>query len=44
LRLYLHDNNQAWEMDSEGQYAIHASRRVRACAQEALLALLATED
>lgn len=44
LRLYLHDNYQAWEMDSNGQYAIHATRRVRACAQEALLALMATAD
>jgi hypothetical protein len=31
-------------MDSEGRYAIPPSRRVRACAQEALLALMATED
>jgi polyphosphate kinase len=44
LRLYLHDNSQSWEMDSDGRYAIHPSRRVRACAQEALLALMATED
>jgi len=44
LRLYLHDNSQSWEMDSEGRYAIPPSRRVRACAQEALLALMATED
>jgi polyphosphate kinase len=44
LRLYLHDNSQSWEMDGDGQYAIHPSRRVRACAQDALLALLASED
>ncbi len=44
LRLYLHDNSQSWEMDSDGRYSIHPTRRVRACAQEALLALLATED
>ncbi|MBU1235451.1 MAG: polyphosphate kinase 1 [Gammaproteobacteria bacterium] len=44
LRLYLHDNSQSWEMDSDGRYAIHPTRRVRACAQETLLALLATED
>ncbi|HTY03406.1 MAG TPA: polyphosphate kinase 1 [Rhodocyclaceae bacterium] len=44
LRLYLHDNCQSWEMDDEGRYVVRPSRRVRACAQEALLALLATED
>jgi polyphosphate kinase len=44
LRLYLHDNAQAWEMDSEGDFRIKTSRRVRACAQEALLAALAAED
>jgi polyphosphate kinase len=44
LRLYLSDNCQAWEMDSEGRYAVRPSKRVRACAQEALLALMATED
>jgi polyphosphate kinase len=44
LRLYLHDNCQSWEMDSSGLYAVHPSRRVRACAQEALLALMAAED
>jgi polyphosphate kinase len=44
LRLYLHDNSQSWEMDSDGHYAVHPSRRVRACAQEALLALMAAED
>jgi polyphosphate kinase len=44
LRLYLHDNCQSWEMDNDGLYAVLPSRRVRACAQEALLALLAAED
>jgi hypothetical protein len=31
-------------MDSEGDFRIRPSRRVRACAQEALLAALASED
>jgi len=44
LRLFLHDNCQSWEMDSSGKYSIGSTRRVRACAQEALLALLAAED
>ena len=44
LRLYLTDNNQSWDMNGDGQYAINPSRRVRSCAQEALLALLAPED
>ena len=44
LRLYLHDNCQSWEMDSSGKYGVSQTRRVRACAQEALLALMADED
>jgi len=44
LRLYLHDNAQAWEMDSNGDFQIKPTRRVRACAQEALLAALAADD
>jgi polyphosphate kinase len=45
LRLYLHDNYQSWEMDTNGKYSVQPSRRVRACAQEALLALMGgTED
>jgi polyphosphate kinase len=44
LRLFMHDNCQSWEMDSDGHYAICKTRRVRACAQEALLALMAAED
>jgi polyphosphate kinase len=44
LRLFLHDNCQSWEMDSTGKYGVCHSRRVRACAQEALLALMADED
>ena len=44
LRLYLHDNSQAWEMDDAGEFCIRPSRRVRACAQEALLAALSPDD
>jgi polyphosphate kinase len=44
LRLYLHDNCQSWEMDSSGRYSIRPTRRVRACAQDALLALMAADD
>jgi polyphosphate kinase len=44
LRLFLHDNAQAWEMDSTGNFAIKPSRRIRACAQEALLAALGEGD
>jgi polyphosphate kinase len=44
LRFYLQDNSQSWEMDSNGSYAMHTSRGVRACAQEALLALMAAKD
>jgi polyphosphate kinase len=44
LRLYLHDNSQAWEMDDTGEFRILPSRRVRACAQEALLAALSPDD
>jgi polyphosphate kinase len=40
LRVYLADNAQAWEMDSEGEYRLRSSRRSRAVAQEALLAEL----
>lgn len=41
LRNYLADNCQAWDMDSDGQYQIKPSRRVRTCAQDLLLAQLA---
>ncbi len=41
LRSYLADNCQAWDMDSNGQYQIKPSRRVRTCAQDLLLAQLA---
>jgi polyphosphate kinase len=44
LRLFVHDNCQSWEMDSTGKYGVSQTRRVRACAQEALLALMADED
>ena len=40
LRLYLADNAQAWEMDSEGEYHLRASRRARQSAQEILMAEL----
>jgi polyphosphate kinase len=40
LRVYLADNAQAWEMDSEGEYSLRPSRRSRTVAQEALLAEL----
>jgi polyphosphate kinase len=41
LRNYLADNCQAWDMDSEGQYRIKPSRRVRVCSQDLLLSQLA---
>jgi polyphosphate kinase len=41
LRNYLADNCQAWDMDSDGQYQIKPSRRVRTCAQDLLLTQLA---
>ncbi|MDP1605517.1 MAG: polyphosphate kinase 1 [Rhodocyclaceae bacterium] len=41
LKNYLADNCQAWDMDSEGQYRIKPSRRVRVCSQDLLLVLLA---
>ena len=44
LRPTWHDNCQSWEMDSTGKYGVSQTRRVRACAQEALLALMADED
>jgi polyphosphate kinase len=44
LRLYVHDNCQSWEMDSAGNFGVGKTRRVRACAQDALLALMAAED
>jgi polyphosphate kinase len=44
LRLFLHDNCQSWEMDSDGGYRIRPSRRIRACAQDALLAAMREED
>ncbi|HTH93704.1 MAG TPA: polyphosphate kinase 1 [Rhodocyclaceae bacterium] len=37
LRVYLADNTQAWEMDSEGSYALPQTRRTRNVAQEVLL-------
>ncbi len=44
LRVFLADNCQAWEMDSDGGFAIKPSKRVRNCAQEALLADMAEEE
>ena len=41
LRGYLADNCQAWDMDSEGNYRMKPSRRVRTCAQDLLLGELA---
>ncbi|WP_459950156.1 polyphosphate kinase 1 [Denitratisoma sp. agr-D3] len=41
LRPYLADNCQAWEMDSQGEYKLKATRRARICAQEFLLRELA---
>jgi polyphosphate kinase len=43
LRGYLADNCQAWDMDSEGNYRIKPSRRVRTCAQDLLLGELGEE-
>jgi len=43
LRGYLADNCQAWDMDSDGQYRMKPSRRVRTCAQDLLLGELAEE-
>ncbi|HWV19301.1 MAG TPA: polyphosphate kinase 1 [Rhodocyclaceae bacterium] len=40
LRVYLADNAQAWEMDSEGEYHLRTSRRARQSAQEILMAEL----
>ncbi len=40
LQPYLADNTQAWEMDSQGEYAIKPTKRARLCAQERLLAAL----
>ena len=41
LKPYLVDNCQAWEMNADGEYRQHKSRRKRFSAQEALLAELA---
>ena len=42
LNVYLKDNRQAWEMDSDGNYHPRSARRSkRFCAQEALLTELA---
>ncbi len=42
LKPYLVDNCQAWDMDADGQFAVPGAGRPRLCAQEALLAELAT--
>ena len=42
LKIYLQDNCQAWDMDSEGGYQLKKTRRsVSKCAQKELLQLLA---
>jgi polyphosphate kinase len=42
LNVYLKDNQQAWEMDSEGNYRVRSAKGHRKlCAQEALLTELA---
>jgi polyphosphate kinase len=42
LNVYLKDNQQAWEMDGEGNYHMRSARGNRKlCAQEALLTELA---
>jgi polyphosphate kinase len=42
LNVYLKDNQQAWEMDSEGNYHVRSAKGHRKlCAQEALLTELA---
>ena len=42
LKIYLQDNCQAWDMDSEGGYKLkHAPRSTPKCAQNELLKLLA---
>ncbi len=42
LKPYLNDNTQSWEMDADGEYHTKRSRRTRCCAQEGLLADMAT--
>ena len=45
LKIYLQDNCQAWDMDSEGHYRRKSSRRTaRKCAQDELLKLLASSQ
>jgi polyphosphate kinase len=42
LKVYLQDNSQAWDMDSNGHYRAKTSRRsVLKCAQSTLLQQLA---
>jgi polyphosphate kinase len=45
LNVYLKDNRQAWEMDSDGNYHLRSARRSRKlCAQEMLLMELAAKQ
>ncbi|MDN5882175.1 MAG: polyphosphate kinase 1, partial [Nitrosospira sp.] len=45
LNVYLKDNRQTWEMDSDGNYHLRSARRGRKfCAQEALLTELAVAE
>ena len=38
LKIYLHDNCQAWDMDSAGHYRLkHSRRAAKKCAQYELL-------
>ena len=42
LKIYLQDNQQAWEMDGEGRYKLKSAARSKPkCAQQELLATLA---
>ena len=45
LNVYLKDNRQAWEMDSDGNYHLRSARRSKKlCAQEMLLMKLAAKQ
>ncbi|MEI7841464.1 MAG: polyphosphate kinase 1 [Gallionellaceae bacterium] len=43
LKVYLQDNCQAWEMNSEGGWTLKTSRAVEKCAQKTLLENLASK-
>ena len=45
LKIYLQDNQQAWDMDSEGRYKLKSAPRSKPiCAQQELLKLLAQSN